>query len=275
MDSDGREVALAEKLVQLGSTDSALDEDDDLVELKVIKELVQLPVLLALLQLDVVLLETVESELGVFIDIVLCGVLHELAADGLDVLGKSGGKHHNLLLLRSSTENILHVGTHICVVLKHTCYPAVRLHISLTGLVEHLVTLIKNEDANASETQSLVADQSLETTGGTDNDVRASVLALESLDVVLDGSTTVEDTGLDVGHVLAESVVLVSDLVGQLTSVTHNNNRDLAVDGLNLLKRGQDKDGSLSQTRLGLADDVSTKECLGNTCLLDCRSRGS
>jgi hypothetical protein len=112
------------------------------------------------------------------------------------------------------------------------------LRAALTGLVEHLVTLIKDKDANASETESLVADKGLETTGGADNDVRASVLALESLDIVLDGGTTVEDAGLDVRHVLAESVVFVSDLVGQLTSVAHDNHRDLAVDGLNLLKRG-------------------------------------
>lgn len=118
MDSDGREVALAEKLVQLGSADSALDEDDDLVELKIVEKLIQLSVLLALLQLDVVLLETVESELGVFVDIVLSGILHEFAADGLDVFGKRGGKHHNLLLLGGSAEDILHVGTHICVVLE-------------------------------------------------------------------------------------------------------------------------------------------------------------
>jgi hypothetical protein len=91
-------------------------------------------------------------------------------------------------------------------------------------LIEHLVALVKHKDANASETESLVADKSLKTTGSADNDVRASVLALESLDVVLDGSAAVEDTGLDVRHVLAESVVLISDLVGQLTSVAHDDN---------------------------------------------------
>lgn len=114
----------------------------------------------------------------------------------------------------------------------------VRLRVALTGLVEHLVTLVKDKDAHAAEAESLVADESLETTGGADNDVRASVLALESLDVVLDGGTTVEDAGLDVRHVLAESVVFISDLVGQFTSVAHDNHRDLAINGLDLLKRG-------------------------------------
>lgn len=113
MHGNGWEVALSKELVQLGSTDGALDENDDLVELEIIKKLIQLSVLLALLQLDVVLLQTVQSELGVFIDIVLCGVLHELAADGLDGLGESGREHHDLLLLRSGAEHILHVGAHI------------------------------------------------------------------------------------------------------------------------------------------------------------------
>lgn len=114
MDSNRGEVALSEQLVKLGSTDGALDEDDDLVELQIIKQLVELAVLLLLLQLDVVLLETVKSELGVFIDVVLRRVLHELLADRLDLLGQGGREHHNLLLLGSRAEDVLNIGTHVC-----------------------------------------------------------------------------------------------------------------------------------------------------------------
>jgi hypothetical protein len=42
---------------QFSGTEGALDEDDDLVELKLIKQLVQLTVLLLLVKLDVVLLK--------------------------------------------------------------------------------------------------------------------------------------------------------------------------------------------------------------------------
>jgi hypothetical protein len=195
----------------------------------------------------------VESELGVLVDVVLSRILHELSADRLDFLGKGGREHHNLLLLRSSTENVLHISAHV-------------------RLVEHLVTLVEDKDANAAKSQSLVTDKSLETTRSTDNDMRASFLVLERLHVGLDGSTTIEDTGLDVGHVLAETVVLVADLVGQLTSVAHDNHRDLSVHGLNLLKGSKNEDSSLTQTGLGLADNVTTEECLGDTGLLDCRS---
>ena len=115
-------------------------------------------------------------------------------------------------------------------------------------MIEHLVTFIKDEHADASKTEGLVADESLETTRSTDNDMGASIFVLEGFHIRLDGGTTVEDTSLDVWHVLAEAVVLVTNLVSQLASVAHNHDGDFAVDGLNLLKSGENKDGSLTQT---------------------------
>lgn len=140
----------------------------------------------------------------------------------------------------------------------------------LTRGVKHLVTLIKNEDANAAKTESLVADESLETTRSTNNDMGASFLVLQSLHIGLDRGTTVEDTSLDVGHVLAETVVLITDLVGQLTCVAHDDDSNLAIHRLNLLKSGKNKNGRLTKTRLGLADDITTKKSLGDTGLLNC-----
>lgn len=94
----------------------------------------------------------------------------------------------------------------------------------LTGLVEHLVALIENKDTDTAEAESLVADKSLETTGCADDDVGAGILVLQGFHVGLDGRTTVEDTCLDVGHVLAETIVLIANLVGQLTGVAHDYN---------------------------------------------------
>ena len=113
VDSDRREVTLAQKLVKLGGTESALDKDDDLVELKLVEKLVKLAVLLTLLERNVVLLKTVEGQLGVFVDVVLGGVLHELPADRLDLVREGGGEHHNLLLLRSGTEDLLDIAAHV------------------------------------------------------------------------------------------------------------------------------------------------------------------
>lgn len=103
--------------------------------------------------------------------------------------------------------------------------------------------------------------------------MRASLLVLQGLHVGLDGCTAVEDASLDAGHVLAETVVLVANLVGQLASVAHDDDRDLAINRLELLEGGENKDGSLTQTRLGLADNVTTEKSLGDTGLLDCRLR--
>ena len=41
-------------------------------------------------------------------------ILHELFADRSNVLGERGGEHHDLFLVRSRSENLLHVATHIC-----------------------------------------------------------------------------------------------------------------------------------------------------------------
>lgn len=81
VNSNTGEVALAEKLVKLGGAECALDEDDDLVELKFIEQIIELTVLLAFADLQVVLLKTVESELGLIVNVDFKGVLHELLAD--------------------------------------------------------------------------------------------------------------------------------------------------------------------------------------------------
>lgn len=94
VDADRGEVAVLEKLVELRRSLDRLDEDADLrqtsrddpsaedshcrlkpeakthlVELERVKQLVQLPVLLLLLELDVVLLQTVQRQLGLVVDV--------------------------------------------------------------------------------------------------------------------------------------------------------------------------------------------------------------
>jgi hypothetical protein len=101
--------------------------------------------------------------------------------------------------------------------------------------------------------------------------VWVGLLVLQDLGVLLDRGSTVEDSGLDLWHVLAESGVFVLDLVGQLASVAHDENRALSRDRLNLLKGGQNKDGSLTKTGLGLTENVGSENCLRDTHLLDCR----
>lgn len=140
----------------------------------------------------------------------------------------------------------------------------------LTDLVKHLVALIQDEDTDATQAQELVADQSVKPARGTDNDMRVGILVLQDLGVLLDGGTSVEYAGLDVGHVLRESVVLIANLECQLTGVAHDQNGAFAGDRLHLLQSGEDENSSLSKTRLRLANDVTAEESLRDTCLLDC-----
>lgn len=141
----------------------------------------------------------------------------------------------------------------------------------LTNLVKHLVTLIEDEGLDVAQGELLVTDQSVQTTGGGDNDVGVSLFVREDLDVLLNGGATVEDTGLDVGKILREASVLVLNLVRKLTSVAHDEDLALAGNGLELVKGGQDEDRGLTKTRLGLAENVDIEDGSRDTHLLDCR----
>ena len=86
VDSNRREVAFTQELVKLGSSECALNKDDDLVEGCVIEQLVESAVLLLLIKLDVELLETVEGKLRLVVNVDFEWVLHELLADRSDLL---------------------------------------------------------------------------------------------------------------------------------------------------------------------------------------------
>src|SRR3954465_16038355 len=105
MDSDGGEVALDEQAVEFVGAHGRLDEDYDLVELELIQEFVELAILLLFVKLDVVLLQTVQRELRLVVDKDFQWGLHKLFADGADIWRERGGKHHDLLALRSGSED--------------------------------------------------------------------------------------------------------------------------------------------------------------------------
>lgn len=139
-----------------------------------------------------------------------------------------------------------------------------------TNLVKHLVALIEHKALDVAQAKVLVANEGVKTTWGGDDDVRVGLLVLEDVDVVLNGSTAVEHSGLDVRQVLAETCILVLDLESQLACVAHNQDGALAVNRLNLLEGGQDEDGSFTKTRLGLAENVGSEDGLRDAVLLDC-----
>jgi hypothetical protein len=140
----------------------------------------------------------------------------------------------------------------------------------LTNLVQHLVAFVKNEHADVPQPKLLVADESIQTSGSGHDDMRMGIFVRENLVILRNGGTTVEDGSLDLRHVPAEARILVLDLVSELSSVAHHQHRGLAVDGLDLLKTGQDEDGRLAQSGFRLADDIGAENRLRDANLLDC-----
>jgi hypothetical protein len=65
-------------------------------------------------------------------------------------------------------------------------------------------------------------------------------------------------------------LILIANLEGQLTGVAHNQNRSFPSDRLNLLQRAEDEDGGLSETRLGLTENIGSEDGLWDADLLDC-----
>lgn len=106
----------------------------------------------------------------------------------------------------------------------------------------------------------LVTNQSVQSTRSRNDDVRMLILIFQDSNVVLHRSATVKNGSTDIGHVLAETCILVLDLVSQLTSVTHDQYRYLARNRVDLLESCEDKDGSLTETRLGLAENIGSED---------------
>ena len=92
----------------------------------------------------------------------------------------------------------------------------------LTDLIQHFIALIKDEDLDVSESKLLVADKGIESAGCRNNDMWMRVLIRQNLNVFLHRGSTVEYCRLDLWHILAESCILVFDLIGQFARVTHD-----------------------------------------------------
>jgi hypothetical protein len=129
--------------------------------------------------------------------------------------------------------------------------------VELTSSFENLITLINDKGLDVAEAQVLVSNERVQTTRGGNNNVRALGLVLNKVNVLLSRGTTVKNSGANIRQVFGETRVLVLNLVGQLTGVAKNHNRDFTINRFNLLKSGKHENSSLTKTRLGLADNVS------------------
>ena len=99
--------------------------------------------------------------------------------------------------------------------------------------------------------------------------MRVGVFVGKGFDILLHWRAPVKDCCLHFWEIFAEPGVFVFNLVGKFTGVTHNKDCALAGDRLDLLKCGENEDGCLSETGLGLAEDIGSEDGLRNTHLLD------
>ena len=100
--------------------------------------------------------------------------------------------------------------------------------------------------------------------------MRVGVFVGEGFDILLHWCSAIKDCCLHFWEVFAEPGVFILNLVGELTGVAHNKDRALAGHRLDLLKCGENEDGSFSKTGLGLAKDIGSEDGLRNAHLLDC-----
>lgn len=137
-------------------------------------------------------------------------VLHKLLASLTNGLGEGRTEHHDLLVLGCSTEDLLNVTAHV-------------------ELLEHLVALVENKVLDRVRLELAIADEGKGTTRSSNDNVRALFLVRQNLAVGGDGCSTVEDGSANVCHVLAETDKLVTDLVGEFTSVAENDDARLSI----------------------------------------------
>lgn len=129
----------------------------------------------------------------------------------------------------------------------------------LTDLIQHLVALIENEVLDVSQRQSFVSDKSIETTWSSNNDIGVLLFVFQQFEVLCHWSTTIKDSSLHLRKVLAKSSVLVLNLICQLSSVAHYEDRAFSRYWLQGVEGSKDEDGGLTQTRLCLAKDVGVE----------------
>jgi hypothetical protein len=99
--------------------------------------------------------------------------------------------------------------------------------------------------------------------------MRTSLLILDQFNVLLNRRPAIKHCRPDIGQILAEPRVLISDLKSEFAGMAENKDRDFPVDGLDLLERGKDENCGFSETRFSLAEDVGGENGLGETDLLD------
>lgn len=141
------------------------------------------------------------------------------------------------------------------------------MKIALTNSLKHFIALVEYEDLQVGQIEVSSLYKLLDSAWCSHNDVRL-LNALEKSNVLVDGHTTIDNLGSNVGKLLLESVELLLDLIGELSVVAENKGRArLGVLG-KLMKDGENENSGFSHTRLSLAENVNTNHSLRDALLL-------
>jgi len=143
-----------------------------------------------------------QSQLALVVDEDFELVLHEFAADVLDVGGHGGGEHHHLLLVGRVLEDLLHVPSHV-------------------HLLQHLVALVQHKYTHIRQIHLLPLHQLQHSTRCSDDDVWR-LKSVEFLDLVSNRCSSEDDFRSDFIEVLGESVELFFDLIRQFSGMAED-----------------------------------------------------
>ena len=175
--------------------------------------------------------------------------------------------------MRGSTENILNIPSHIYT--KHILVSVNRTSSGKRGSIgghansfQHLVTLVQYKILDIADAKILVSNKSIKSSWRRHHNMRTSLLILDQLDVLLNGRAPIENSRSNIGHVLAKPGILVADLECQFSGMAEDEDRDFAVDGFDLLERGEDKDGCFAEAGFRLTENVGGEDGLRETDLL-------
>ena len=139
----------------------------------------------------------------------------------------------------------------------------------LTELFEHFIALVENKMFHVFRVEDLIPCKGVQSTGCGNNDMWAFALVPQIFSIFGYRGAAIESADADIRHVLGKASVFVLDLESKFPRMTQDQNRNLAIDRLELLQSSEDEHGGLSVAGFRLAKHVHAQNGLWDAFLLD------
>lgn len=138
-------------------------------------------------------------------------------------------------------------------------------HLFLESLIEHLISLVEDQELDVLNLKLLSVDQILNSSWSSDNNLDSS---LESLDIFRDLGSSSANVALD-SHVLSDRLEDSGGLLGQLSRGGQNESLDDFSILINDLEGSDSEGSSFSGTGLGLGNSIFFLDEWDDSDLLD------